>query len=124
MMISLNLFYKLWMSNMARGNKNQSVLYLKGEEGIGKSTFTDFLVKYVIGQRLSLKSGSQPLISNFNSILFCKLLVVYEELENFGTTQWQTVSTRIKRDITSDTCHYESKGVDSFEAKKHILCYH
>jgi hypothetical protein len=110
-------FILQWISNMARGNKNQSVLYLKGEEGIGKSTFTDFLVKHVIGQRLSLKSGSQPLISNFNSILFCKLLVVYEELENFGTNQWQTVSTRIKRDITSDTCQYESKGVDSFEAK-------
>ena len=106
-----------WIANMTRGNKNQSLLYLKGPEGIGKSTFTDFLVKHVIGSRLSLKSGSQPLLSQFNSILFCKLLVVYEEIENFGATQWQTVSTRIKRDITSDTCQYESKGVDSFEGK-------
>ena len=31
-----------WFSNMARGNKNQSVLYLRSEEGTGKSTFTDF----------------------------------------------------------------------------------
>ena len=106
-----------WIAKMARGGKNQSVLYLRAEQGIGKSTFTDFLYKYVIGRQLSLKSGSQPLISNFNSILFCRLLVIYEELENFSTSQWQGVSTRIKRDITSDTCQYERKGVDAFTGK-------
>ena len=36
-------FIVKWLANMARGGKNQSVLYLRGEQGIGKSTFTDFL---------------------------------------------------------------------------------
>jgi len=68
---------------MARGGKNQSVLYLRSEEGVGKSTFTDFMMKYVIGSKLSLMSGSGPLLSNFNIILYCKLFVVYEELKIF-----------------------------------------
>ena len=106
-----------WLSKMARGQKNQSVLYLKSEQGIGKSTFTDFLRKHVIGPKLCIQSGSQPLISQFNAILFCKLLVVFEELENFSTNQWQGVSTRLKRDTTSDTCTYEDKFQKAFTAK-------
>jgi hypothetical protein len=45
------------------------------------------------------------------------LLVVFEELENFSTNQWQGVSTRLKRDTTSDTCIYEEKNEKSFTAK-------
>ena len=107
-------FILQWIANMARGGKNQSVLYLRSDEGVGKSTFTDFLMKYVIGPNLSLMSGSSPLISNFNIILYCKLLVVYEELENFSTAQWSAVSSRIKRDVTSTTCSYEKKNETSF----------
>jgi hypothetical protein len=107
-------FILKWVANMARGGKNQSVLYLRSDEGVGKSTFTDFLMKHVIGPNLSLMSGSQPLISNFNIILYCKLLVVYEELENFSVAQWSAVSSRIKRDVTSTTCNYEKKNETSF----------
>ena len=110
-------FIVKWLAKMARGGKNQSVLYLKSDEGIGKSTFTDFLRKHVIGPKLCIQSGSQPLISQFNKILFCKLLVIFEELENFSTNQWQGVSTRIKRDTTSDTCTYEEKHEKAFTAK-------
>jgi len=110
-------FILKWFANMARGGKNQSVLYLRSEEGVGKSTFTDFMMKYVIGSKLSLMSGSGPLLSNFNIILYCKLFVVYEELENFSTSQWQVVSSRIKRDITSTTCTYEKKNETSFVGK-------
>ena len=106
-----------WLAKMTRGEKNQSVLYLKSEQGIGKSTFTDFLRKHVVGPKLCIQSGSQPLISQFNKILFCKLLVIFEELENFSTNQWQGVSTRLKRDTTSDTCIYEEKNEKAFTAR-------
>ena len=110
-------FILKWFANMARGGKNQSVIYLRSQEGVGKSTFTDFMMKNVIGTKLSLMSGSGPLLSNFNIILYCKLLVVYEELENFSTAQWQVVSSRIKRDITSTTCSYEKKNESTFVGK-------
>ena len=73
--------------------------------------------KHVIGNRLCVQTGSQPLISNFNKILFCKLLVIFEELENFSTSQWQGVSTRLKRNTSSDTCTYEEKNEKLFVAK-------
>ena len=43
--------------------------------------------------------------------------MVYEELENFSTSQWQVVSARIKRDITSTTCLYEKKKETMFVGK-------
>jgi hypothetical protein len=111
-------FIMKWLSNMVRGGKNQSLLYLRSAiEGIGKSTGSDFIFKHVIGENLCYKGGSQPLVSQFNSILFGKLFVIYEELENFGLAQWQTISSRIKRDLTSSTSIYESKGVDSWTGK-------
>ena len=106
-----------WFANMARGGKNQSILYLRSDEGIGKSTFTDFIMKYVIGPKLSLMCGSGPLLSNFNILLYCKLLVVFEELENFSVGQWQVASARLKRDATADTCQYEKKNETQFVAK-------
>jgi hypothetical protein len=42
---------------------------------------------------------------------------VYEELENFSTSQWQVVSSRIKRDVTRTTCTYEKKNETSFVGK-------
>ena len=68
-----------WFANMIRGNKNTSCIYLKGGQGIGKSTLPQFIKKYVIGDDLSLETGSTPLKSNFNSILAGKLFVVFEE---------------------------------------------
>ena len=60
-------------------------------------------------------------ITTFNQsiqfFLFCKLLVVFEELENFSTNQWQGVSTRLKKDTTSDTIIYEEKNEKAFTAK-------
>jgi hypothetical protein len=111
-------FIMQWIANMVRGNKNQSLLYLRSStEGIGKSTGSDFLYHYVIGRQLCYKGGSDPLISKFNSILQGKLLVIYEELENMGPAQWKAIGSRIKRDLTSSTKTFESKGIDSWEGE-------
>ena len=107
-----------WLSNMIRGNKNNSCLYLKDEaQGIGKSTLPLFIKKHVIGKELCLETGSRPLISNFNSILEGKLLVQFEELENFSSSQWMSISSTLKRIITSDTYLIEGKNINSYETQ-------
>ena len=70
-----------WFANIAHGNKNDSIFYMKGSQGIGKSTITQFLMQYVIGHKLSLETGAESLISKFNIELGGKLLVCFEELE-------------------------------------------
>lgn len=105
-----------WFSNMAKGNKNQSILYLKGVQGIGKSTITEFMTNNVIGEP-AFVTGSEPLKSHFNISLMGKLLVVFEELENFNSNEWQVISSRLKRECTSYNSVYEAKGKDPITAK-------
>jgi molybdopterin converting factor small subunit len=95
---------------MLKGNKNDACIYLKGSQGIGKSTISDFLKENVIGTNLFLETGSSPLKNKFNSILQGKLLVQFSELENFNSNEWASVSSVLKRFITSSTYMLEGKN--------------
>ena len=106
-----------WFANMLKGNKNDACLYLKGEQGIGKSTLFDFIQSHVIGDGLYLQTGSNPLKSNFNAILGGKLFVVFEELECFSTNEWSAISSVLKRYITEKTYVLEAKYAGSYQAE-------
>ena len=104
-----------WLANMLKGNKNDACKYLKGGQGIGKSTISDFLKENVIGTDLFLETGSSPLKNKFNSILQGKLLVQFSELENFNKNEWASVSSVLKRFITSTTYTLEGKNENSIQ---------
>ena len=104
-----------WFSNMVKGNKNTSCLYWKGVMGLGKSSIPQFLSKHVIGNDLCLESGSGPLKSNFNSILGGKLFVCYEELENTSPSEWTSMASVLKKQITSDGIVLEAKNKNPIE---------
>jgi phage/plasmid-associated DNA primase len=107
-----------WLSNMVKGNKNNSCLYLKSAvQGIGKSTLQIFMKDFVIGNALCLETGSEPLKNKFNSILEGKLLVSFEELENFSMGEWSAVSSVLKRHITSNEISIERKGINPYTTK-------
>ena len=106
-----------WISNMIKGEKNDSLLYLKGVQGIGKSTLTEMLINYVLGTDITLECGSEPLRSQFNKILMGRLLVVFEELETFSKNEWIAVSGRLKRYTTSNTIDFEVKNEKKFQGE-------
>lgn len=105
-----------WFANMCKCKKNDSILYLRGGQGIGKSTITQFMMNYVIGKPLSLETGAESLITKFNIELAGKVLVVFEELEHLSANEWNSMSTKLKRYSTSDTIMLESKGEKRFQA--------
>ena len=51
---------------MVKGNKNSSCIYVKGDEGIGKSTLVDFLRDYVVGLKLFVKGKADHLKGQHN----------------------------------------------------------
>lgn len=107
-----------WNANMCKGNKNDSAIVLKTtSKGVGKSTHPTMMRKYVLGEKLSLETGSEPLKSKFNNILGGKLFVYFEELETFSTSEWVAVSCVLKRQITSDVIQLQKKGQDAFDAE-------
>ena len=107
-----------WISQMCKGEKNDCALVLKTlAKGVGKSTLPQMLAKHILGPKLCLETGSEPIKSRFNSILGGKLLVSFEELETFSTSEWAAVDCVLKRQITSDSIVLQAKGTDSFTTK-------
>ena len=98
-----------WTANVAQGKKNDSVLYFKGDEGIGKSTYTDFLRQYVFGFLCTCKGDTDCLLTSYNKMLQGKVLVVFEELPTFSTAQWDGVSSKLKDYVTGTKCNYSDK---------------
>jgi hypothetical protein len=118
-------FVLKWLSNMLKGNKNNSCLYLKGPQGVGKSSLFEFLNKFVIGSQLCLETGSDPIRTKFNEILGGKLLVCIEELENFSKAEWESISSTLKRMITSTRINLQNKCTKSYESNNinnYMLC--
>ena len=111
-----NTYLLQWLAHMIKGNKNDSILYLKSKQGFGKSTLLEFIRQYVVGEDLALETGSGPILSNFNAILGGKLFVYFEELETFSISQWMSVSSRLKRYATSNTITLEDKNVKAYTA--------
>ena len=105
-------FLLKWIANMIKGNKNTSCVYLKGPQGAGKTLPIEFIRKYVLGDALGVETGSGPLKTKFNSELAGKLLVQFEELENFSVSEWINISSVLKRIITSSSIMIEAKGQD------------
>jgi len=105
-----------WFSNLCKGVKNRSCLYAKGEEGIGKSTLTDFLINFVIGKDLFCKGKADHLKGMHNLGLLGKLLVVFEELQFFGNKEWMAIDSEIKDLITNDDASYTDKYEKRFTA--------
>jgi hypothetical protein len=106
-----------WLSNLCKGNKNDCAIVLKTTlKGVGKSTLPTMIINHIIGEKLSLEIGSEPLKSKFNSALGGKLFVSFEELETFSQQEWMVVDCVLKRQITSKKIQLQKKGQDSFEA--------
>lgn len=118
-------FLLKWLSNMVKGKKNNSCLYMKGIQGVGKSSLFVFLSNYVLGSQLCLETGSDPIRTKFNEILGGKLLVCIEELENFSKAEWESISSTLKRMITSDRITLQNKCTKAYEStniNNYILC--
>jgi len=110
-------FLLKWQANMIKGNKNSSCIYVKGDEGIGKSTLADFLRDYVIGIKLFVKGKADHLKGQHNMQLLGKLFCVFEELQFFSEAEWRAVDSELKDVITSNYMSYVDKYEKRFDAE-------
>lgn len=106
-----------WFANVLQGKKNVTAIVLKGPEGIGKSFFYEFFQMYVMGNALFLKAKPDVLTRNaFNKILCGKLLVVFEELPEFGSHDFNSVGGTLRDLITGFETTYVEKYEKGFTA--------
>lgn len=92
-----------YFSQLSHAKKSRTIMIAKTmEQGVGKSTLTDFIINHVFGPEICLISSTQPLLTDRNKILIGKLFVVFEELTTFSTEQWNGVSSKLKTMTTED----------------------
>jgi hypothetical protein len=91
-----------WEANLFNGVRNTTVLYLKGGQGIGKSTYTDFLKVHMFrhGEARDLKSS--VLLSGFNGELFGLRLGIFEELPSASKHEWEKLDSNMKDMVTNN----------------------
>ena len=106
-----------WFSNMIKGKKNSSCLYVKSIQGVGKSTLVDFLRDFVIGRDLTTKGKSDHLKGQHNLQLLGRILVYFEELQIFSDKEWFAIDAELKDMITDTLGSYSDKYEKRFAAE-------
>ncbi|RYH08065.1 hypothetical protein EON65_41215, partial [archaeon] len=105
-----------WFSCVLNGKKNQSILYVKSIEGVGKSTFTDFFIQYVLGSDLHAKGDKECLCTGNNMDLMGKPFVIFEELPVMNKNEWNVCDGKLKDMATGAEMNYSDKYCKKFRA--------
>jgi hypothetical protein len=106
-----------WFSNMVKKNKNSTCLIVRGDQGIGKSTFIDFFRDWVLGIKSTCKGKTDHLKGQHNMQLLGKLLVYFEELQFLNDKEWNAVDSELKDFISSEVASYTDKYEKRFDAE-------
>ena len=106
-----------WFANVAQGKKNTICPFLKGDQGIGKTTFVEFLVDFAFGKSVCCKGKSDHLKGQHNLQLLGKIFVYFEELQIFSDKEWYAIDSELKDMITSNYASYTDKYEKRFEAE-------
>jgi len=102
--------------SLLKGYKNQSILYVKSIEGVGKSTFTDFFIQYVLGNDLHAKGDKECLCTANNMDLMGKPFVIFEELPVMNKNEWNVCDGKLKDMATGTEMNYCDKYCKKFRA--------
>jgi hypothetical protein len=106
-----------WYSEVLKGKKNSSILYVKSIQGVGKSTFGDFLIEYVIGYDLTAKGDKDCLCTSNNMCLLGKPYVMFEELPVLSKGEWNVCDGKLKDMATGKKMNFSDKYCRKFEAE-------
>lgn len=107
------IYFMKLLTMAVMGLKPKKLIYLRGEQGAGKSIVLSFLMRYLFGLSVSTYADSDALSGSFNSCLMGMILVVFEEmttsqgdknkslanLKMCGDSDYITIKTKYKNDI-------------------------
>jgi len=108
-------YVKKWIINMVAGRKMQTCLYLKSEQGTGKSSITEFLMYKVLGKNIVHTTNDPSCVSGgWNSELVGKVLLVLEEMPTASEHEWRSLANSIKHYITGKDFVVKEKMVREY----------
>jgi hypothetical protein len=103
---------------LRRGLKTQVIIYNQTEaQGNGKSKGVEFVMNYVLGEKVCLLCSTEPLLTQNNKILMGKIWVVFEELPTFTKSQWSGISSKLKTLCTEKTTMFRDLYEKAYEGE-------
>eukprot|EP00981_Chlorochromonas_danica_P013994 scaffold7211_cov247-Ochromonas_danica.AAC.10 len=100
------LYLLKWCADVLKGKKNSTIPYIKAIEGVGKSTFIEFFIEFVLGTEFYAKGDKECLVSQFNMDLMGKSFVVFEELPTMNKGEWNVCDGKLKDMATGKEMNY------------------
>lgn len=98
--------------------KTGVILYIEGEKGYGKSTYTNFLTEEILGEHLvTVAMNVDDISAKFNAHMAFKRLVVADEASFGDPRNKDDVFARMKKLITEPSMIMEAKGKDAKKVK-------
>ena len=113
-------YVKLWIAHFINGRKMTTCLYLKGTQGAGKSSISNFLMDVLGAWNCHKTQNPNCLTSNFNGELDSKLLLILEELRCDSVHAWEAMNSSLNNLITENTMNIEKKYKDAFLRSNHL----
>jgi shikimate kinase len=113
-------YVKLWIAHFKNGRKMTTCLYLKGTQGAGKSSISNFLMDVLGVWNCHKTQNPNCLTSNFNGELDSKLLLILEELRCDSIHSWEAMNSSLNNLITENTMNIEKKYKDAILISNHL----
>ena len=115
-------YIKKWLSFVITGTRRmKTAIYLKSDQGVGKSCIVEFIENKVLRSGLVFRSSDVSILGGrFNSPLQGKLLYVAEELPCSDKHDWHQMDGKLKNYITDDKISIEKKGKDHIKINNTI----
>ena len=113
-------FLHKWMCWTVAGIKTGIAVIGRSDEGMGKSVITDFLLEYVLTQRLAYKDERSSITDRFNKMMEGKCLMINEEFHMNTKGEFLKAINIIKDLITGSTMTIETKGIDKYTVKNNL----
>jgi len=111
-------YLKQWTCNLIAGIKLKTCIYLKSNQGTGKSIWTDFLIK-VLGDSICYTASNISVLTGFNAQLKGKVLFIFEEMPTTSPSTWMALGNILKNLITGKRIEIQEKYVSSYNIENH-----
>lgn len=106
------MMVKRWICHFLSGRKMKTILYLRGDIGLGKSTLPTFLRDVIGSGNVHKTSTNSCLTGRFNGELQGKLLLILEELKCASPSEWKQMNSSLNAMATEGTLAIECKNKD------------
>ena len=83
-------------------------MYVKSIEGVGKSSFIDFFIEYVMGS-VHVNGNKDCLCTSNNMDLVGKVFVVFEGLPVMNKNEWDVFDGKLKDMATSSQNYHHQR---------------